>query len=95
MSTTTNLSTLVINYLTQAQYDAAEQAGTLDENQLYFTPDEGGSIVETDPIFSASPAAGITAADITNWNGKTSNTITLNGTQTASPSFYAPTGAGT
>lgn len=95
MSTTTNLSTLVINYLTQAQYDAAEQAGTLDENQLYFTPDEGGSIVETDPVFSASPAAGITAADITNWNGKTANTITLNGTQTASPSFYAPTGAGT
>lgn len=38
MATTTNLSNLVINYLTQAQYDAAAQAGTLDENQIYLTP---------------------------------------------------------
>lgn len=38
MSTTTNLSSLVINYLTQAQYDSAAQAGTLNENQLYLTP---------------------------------------------------------
>ena len=39
MSTTTNLDTLTINYLTQAQYDAAKTAGTIDENQLYLTPD--------------------------------------------------------
>ena len=37
------------------------------------------SFTETDPVFSASPAAGITASDITNWNGKTSNTGTLTG----------------
>lgn len=30
---------------------------------------------ETDPVFSASPAAGITSADITSWNGK-QDTIT-------------------
>lgn len=34
---------------------------------------------ETDPIFSASPAAGITAANISNWNSKTSNTGTVIG----------------
>lgn len=38
MATTTNLNSLVINYLTQAQYEAAAQAGTLNENQLYLTP---------------------------------------------------------
>lgn len=38
MATTTNLNSLVINYLTQAQYDAAAEGGTLNENQLYLTP---------------------------------------------------------
>ena len=32
---------------------------------------------ETDPIFSASAAAGIKASDITNWNSKTSNVGTI------------------
>ena len=70
MATTTNLSSLVINYLTQAQYDAAAQANTLDENQLYLTPAEGVITSETDPVFTASPAHGITSANITAWNGK-------------------------
>lgn len=70
MATTTNLSSLVINYLTQAQYDAAVQAGTLNENQLYLTPAEGVITSETDPVFTASPANGITSANITAWNGK-------------------------
>lgn len=30
------------------------------------------SFTEADPVFTASPAAGITASDITNWNGKQS-----------------------
>lgn len=30
----------------------------------------GGTIVETDPIYSSSPASEITAEDITNWNNK-------------------------
>ena len=38
MSTITNLSNLVINYLTQSQYDTAARAGTLNENQIYLTP---------------------------------------------------------
>lgn len=37
------------------------------------------SFTETDPIFSASVAAGITSSDITNWNGKTNNTGTITG----------------
>lgn len=38
MSTTTNLNTLVINYLTEAQYEAAVSGGTIDPDQLYLTP---------------------------------------------------------
>lgn len=33
--TTTDLQELIINYLTQSQYDTALAAGTIDENQLY------------------------------------------------------------
>lgn len=44
-----------------------------------FDNDAGYISTETDPVFTASPAAGITAADITNWNGKTSNTGTITG----------------
>lgn len=106
MATTTNLSNLVINYLTQAQYDAAAQAGTLNENQIYLTPavelatvatsgsyldlsnkptiptkvsdltnDSGfiSSYTETDPVFSASAAAGITSTNITSWNNRVSS----------------------
>lgn len=37
------------------------------------------SYTETDPIYSASAASGITSSDITNWNNKTSNTGTITG----------------
>lgn len=40
MSTTTDLTTLKINYLTQAQYDAAVDGGTINENEIYMTPAE-------------------------------------------------------
>ena len=41
---TENLPTLKINKLTQAQYDAAKSAGTINENELYMTPDDGSDI---------------------------------------------------
>ena len=133
MSSTTNLNTLKINYLTKEQYDTAAQQGLIEENELYLTPAEGTtggvedvevdgtSVVtdgvaeidltgkanavhthtksqitdfptiptkvsdltndagyitgytETDPVFSASAAAGITSSNVTNWNGKIDN----------------------
>ena len=44
---TTNIPTLQIHKLTEEQYEAAKFAGTLDENALYMTPDEGsgGNII--------------------------------------------------
>ena len=38
MSTKTDLETLTINYLTQAQYDAEKESGTIDDDALYLTP---------------------------------------------------------
>lgn len=37
---TENISTLKIHKLTQAQYDRELEAGNIDENALYLTPDE-------------------------------------------------------
>ena len=45
----------------------------------HLTNDSGflTSYTETDPVYSASPAAGISSSDISNWNNKTSNTGTV------------------
>lgn len=52
MATTTSVSELTINYLTQAQYDAEVAAGTINEDQIYMTPSsESGSGM---PKFSLS-----------------------------------------
>ena len=51
----------------------AANTWTLDTN-TYLT-----SYTETDPVFSASAAAGITSTDISNWNAKVSDDKTWNG----------------
>lgn len=38
MATDTKLDNLVINYLTQSQYDTAKTNGKLNANQIYMTP---------------------------------------------------------
>ena len=38
MSSTTNLNTLKINYMTQAQYDTALSGGQVNEDEIYVTP---------------------------------------------------------
>ena len=55
--------------------DAKISNGTITLGSNTITPLT--SFTETDPVFSASAAAGITSSDITNWNGKTSNTGTV------------------
>jgi hypothetical protein len=47
---------------------------------------------ETDPVFSASPAANITASDITNWNNKTNNTGTVTQVNVGSTSYNPSNG---
>lgn len=42
--TTEELSELSINYLTEEQYEAAKTNGELSENEIYMTPEFGGSV---------------------------------------------------
>lgn len=72
-SSNTSGSTLAVPYVT---YDAAGHVTSTGTHTHTIT---GFLTSESDPVFSASPAAGISAADITNWNSKTSNTGTLTG----------------
>ncbi len=70
--TTTNVSTLKINYLTQAMYDAALAGGEINEDELYFTPDDTldkfypvGSYYETsDTTFNPNTAWGGTWVEV-------------------------------
>lgn len=55
--------------------DAKIANGTITLGSNTITPLT--SFTESDPVFGASAAAGITSSDITNWNGKTSNTGTV------------------
>lgn len=55
------LSTLEIHQLTKAQYEAAKQAGKLNENALYLTPQEAQVIRISNTIL----------AEAANWTGNT------------------------
>lgn len=55
----------------------------------------GGITTETDPVFSASPAADITQNDIDNWNGKTSNTGTVTSVTLTASTGISITNSGT
>ena len=76
LGTAIDLSSYAIKATTLAGYgitDANIQNGTITLGSNTITPLT--SFTETDPIFTASPAHGIAASDITNWNGKTAVSI--------------------
>ena len=91
MATTTNLSSLVINYLTQAQYDAAAEGGTLNENQLYLTPSETLAAVATSGSYNdlnnkpTIPTVPINVSDFTNDAGYLTSYTETDPVFTASP----------
>ena len=58
--------------LTLGTTSSTAAAGNHNHDGVYLK-----SFTESDPVFSASAAAGIKASDITNWNGKTSNKGTV------------------
>lgn len=47
MATTTNIPILKINYLSQAQYDAALANNEISSNELYFTPSDPNANTDT------------------------------------------------
>ena len=97
---TENLTTLKINQLTQAQYEAAIAAGTINENELYATPDDNeldtttflrvsdvGSAVDTNPI-NADTLGGKSASEFLTTADKTELNNSINTkAPLASPTF--------
>lgn len=85
MATNTKLDSLVINYLTQAQYDNAKNAGTLNSNQIYMTP--ASSSTYTLPAATSSTLGGVKiGSNITVSNG----TISLSKTNVTTALGYTP-----
>lgn len=95
----TNVTTFTANASSNATANITVPTNTSDLNN-----DSGFLTSETDPVFSASAASGISSSDITSWNGKstvslnrktTSGTniadLTIDGTTTK---LYAPTSGG-
>ena len=75
--------------------DAKIQNGTITLGSNTITPLT--SYTETDPVFNASAAAGITSTDISNWNAKVSDTgewngvsLSKNSTITQTSPIYVP-----
>lgn len=66
---------------TASEVGALPDTTTIPSKTSDLTNDSGfiTGYTETDPVYSASAAAGITSSDITNWNGKTSNVGTITG----------------
>lgn len=57
----------------------AHSIGNVSGLSFFVECESGETFTETDPIFLASVAHGITSSDITNWNSKTSNIGTITG----------------
>ena len=66
---------------TASEVGALPASTTIPSKVSDLTNDSGfiSSYTETDPVFTASAAAGITATDISNWNAKVSDDKTWNG----------------
>lgn len=77
MATDTKLDSLVINYLSQAQYNNAKREGTLHSNQIYMTPASSSSY--TLPAATSSTLGGVKLSD------STSSTSSTNGGIAATP----------
>ena len=65
MSTTTDLNTLVINYLTEAQYEAAVSGGTIDPDALYMTPTNGSGVDDVEVDGTSVVSGGVAEIDLT------------------------------
>lgn len=86
MATNTKLDSLVINYLTQSQYDNAKSAGTLNANQIYMTPASSGSTY-TLPAATSSTLGGVKiGSNIT----VSSGTISISKTNVTNALGYTP-----
>lgn len=97
---TENLQTLKINKLTQEQYDTALANGTINDNELYMTPDDNeldttlflrvsdvGSAVDINPINADTLGGKAASAFLTQTDKNELNSAISAKAPLASPSF--------
>lgn len=76
MATDINLSQLVINKLTKAQYKAAKDAGSIVETELYMIADESEDVrIAASVTLSATNWSGLTQSVVV--SGVTANSIII------------------
>lgn len=100
---------IVFNY-SEGNKQGHLRSAVITTDRVWTLPDKTGTIAltsdlpdtssfltsETDPVFSASAAAGITSTDISNWNAKVSDDKTWNGVglnsggSTSTSLYYVP-----
>ena len=65
MSSVTDITTLKINYLTQAQYEQAISGGTVNPDELYLTPSSGSGVADVEVDGESVVTGGIAEVDLT------------------------------
>lgn len=94
MATTTDLTTLKINYLTQAQYDTALANSQISDDELYLTPAETLAAVATSGSYedlTNKPTIPTIPANLVNTITTTAGTHTVVSSATGGVSFNVPT----
>lgn len=91
---TTNTGTITQVKTTAGKHTAINKTSGAAEFNVptktsHLTNDSGFLTSETDPVFAASPAAGIKATDIQGWNAKTDNLGTITGVKTTAGAHTA------
>lgn len=88
-----NVDVDLTEYYTKSQADSKFATTSQIPTQTSQLTNNSGFITsESDPVFSASPAANITSSDITNWNNKTSNTGTVTQVKIGSTAYNPSNG---
>ena len=88
-----NVDVDLTEYYTKSQADSKFATTSQIPTQTSQLTNNSGFITsESDPVFSASPAANITSSDITNWNNKTSNTGTVTQVKVGSTAYNPSNG---
>ena len=89
MAETTNISKLIINYLTEEQYQTAKASGLINENELYVTDVQDSTTLDCfEELFTAT--AGQTLFTLTEGTyqvGKSRLTVCVNGAQQPSTAY--------
>ena len=86
MAETTNVSKLIINYLTEEQYATAKSSGLINENELYVTEVQDGPTAVTATLSTTWAGSGPYTQSVTVLGVTSTNNITVSLASTADES---------